>query len=1334
MSWKCSSCRFPSNPNEIDNCIACGTKNENSKSGEKILLLDFMLNVNQKLGVKLKPPKNGVIQDGLYVESVDKKAAKMNNNKIQPGDLISCIGEYKIDGLGFSKAVELIRTLPRPLKVTYQVVESRRKKASMVSRNSENDLDTDSYAAVFDAGPMGLNLEDASRVGVMGTMVKALKGQAEEIGSISVGDFVSKVNDVEVLFTPHGKVMETIRESMPPRTLYFVPKDKLDDIQRMNSRQSEVFLSSSKRNKPSKYENSMRMVKDDGGPDDQTSIKELIFKNRAATIKKGGMFKQGSLVKNWKARYFVLSVSKLEYFKNPTATSSRGEVQFLSNRCTVRDLAPSEDVVSKNPIIKATFLIEVRAGDRKLILACSSMDSKKSWLDALKLAMDASKTMSETNSESKSLSAAKSIRDLDTAKSDFAIVNVTVLSATSLTKVGSTVNAYCEITLDSETFKSSTVKSQRSPVWEQDNCASFEVFAENANLEVRVFDEHTFRSTDLISTLTIPVHSLPNKQAVNKTFPLVLSNRATGAQLELLLEYINEDKPDSNEESFSGQDFARASMLMDREEMKKIQKEAQEAADEAAQIASKAEDDAAALLNEAQRKADMALAAAEEKAAKGQVEIDTARAEAEEAKREADRQVEEAKRAQEEARALIEANQHVQDKTNIELERQAAGKFDFNIYRRMLIENVPQDQVKRKMREDGVEEVNVDAFFEGIISYDQKVKELQAKVAALSRKEKQAPKADPYAELLANSEISQDQEKLLRRLLKLEKQLQQAGLSIAEDIPYEEAKAKVQEISQRMQEIGTADVVHDDLAIQQQLREEYYKLEQDMEKFNTALMLSDEYTAEQERKEQEWEDLNRAENMEALMQIRRCMPVNIKSLSEAQLESLTTPNGKRIPSTIARKFKRSNVLELLRIDPNDIYKMHPSLLENLRVTGLSVTERRALHVHLSEIAGRWQELKQDEIAGRKWTFFSSLLKSFKPMVNMYNRHVEMYGPPGNHVYATKDDMETGCPKIGRQCEVKANSIPDYTNDLGYPAGDEYMESTVQKSDPEDAGAKALREAKELSRAKASNARSNDLKRHYKGNVRESAKAGGVCDDIDATIDKIENTQRLWVQARLSDKKLDPRAESSEFNEMISMCRLACITYTERSGMKLSGKRDTSADESDPRSAIEILLCEDFCMVVKDCLAGILQRMDRIKSKEKRARSAVPILEESIEDIHNRNLATLNTLTVSSNKKNKKRILLADLIKEVELAKKEDPPAEEASSPTSTAGPGRGGPGRGGPGRGGDFLSAIRGRGRGPSTAGLLGAIRGRGSGRGGPGRGAPGRGDLFAAIASRKKD
>ena len=243
-------------------------------------------------------------------------------------------------------------------------------------------------------------------------------------------------------------------------------------------------------------------------------------------------------------------------------------------------------------------------------------------------------------------------------------------------------------------------------------------------------------------------------------------------------------------------------------------------------------------------------------------------------------------------------------------------------------ENEPHDAVRACMIEDGADERDISSFFGNVATYEQKLKDLQNKVDMLQRNKTMSEK-DRAFNALANSAMTGDQEKMLRRLLKLEKQLQQAGITIAEDIPYHEAKEKVDEIYARMQVIGGSDVTHEDRQIQQNLREEYFKLEQDMEKYNTALMLSDEFAQEATRKEEEWEAMHKLDNLESLSAVRSCMPVQVTKRSFEQLMNESSPNGKFMKNKMANKFKRSNVLELLRDDPVAILRRHPNTLESL---------------------------------------------------------------------------------------------------------------------------------------------------------------------------------------------------------------------------------------------------------------------------------------------------------------------------------------------------------------------------------------------------------------------
>ena len=90
-------------------------------------------------------------------------------------------------------------------------------------------------------------------------------------------------------------------------------------------------------------------------------------------------------------------------------------------------------------------------------------------------------------------------------------------------------------------------------------------------------------------------------------------------------------------------------------------------------------------------------------------------------------------------------------------------------------------------------------------------------------------------ELFGSDNLTPEQKKITERLYKaekakqkLEKQLEAAGIRIAEDIPYEEAKSEIARIGKRMGEIGSSQVVHEDQLVQARLRKEYFQLEQDM--------------------------------------------------------------------------------------------------------------------------------------------------------------------------------------------------------------------------------------------------------------------------------------------------------------------------------------------------------------------------------------------------------------------------------------------------------------------------------------------------------------------------
>jgi hypothetical protein len=264
-----------------------------------------------------------------------------------------------------------------------------------------------------------------------------------------------------------------------------------------------------------------------------------------------------------------------------------------------------------------------------------------------------------------------------------------------------------------------------------------------------------------------------------------------------------------------------------------------------------------------------------------------------------------------------------------------------------------------------------------------------------------------------------------QRQNRLEKTLKQHGVAVSEDIPFDVAKDKIAELQEQMK-LATSD------------HKKYYALEEEMSKYVTAMMLTDEFAEEQRIAEAEWEYSIEADNIAALRKVRSHVPVNIRNMTEEELTSNPTPNGKILPKAMALKFKRTNVLQLIRVNPIDLERMHPSLIEGLRSTGLTLTERRALHEHLKDVGAKWQELQQDPSIERKYSWFMGLKSKFKEMVTAYDKHVQEFGPPGDHPYAKRNDPPgSGCTLLGNQCPVKADSVLSYEEDYGYPQEAEF---------------------------------------------------------------------------------------------------------------------------------------------------------------------------------------------------------------------------------------------------------------------------------------------------------
>lgn len=258
-----------------------------------------------------------------------------------------------------------------------------------------------------------------------------------------------------------------------------------------------------------------------------------------------------------------------------------------------------------------------------------------------------------------------------------------------------------------------------------------------------------------------------------------------------------------------------------------------------------------------------------------------------------------------------------------------------------------------------------------------------------------------------------DAQKMVRRL---ETAITGAGLTVPDDtIPYQEAEAKIAELSKQMAEISFKDPG-------------YFKLEQEMAKYQAALMASDEYRRETERREREWEDRVRPAGREALKQLRRHMPVEIRKMTTDEL-------SKKIPPTMAKKFKRTNVLQLIRVNPNDVIKFHFSNFEGLSLTGLTLTERRALYEHLHCVGPKWFKGRSNQQTERKWMWFQSMKNKFKDDLRKYETQPERnavdyskdYGFPDGPVYETmevaKEDLSYSQKRAAELRKQKQGDSP-----------------------------------------------------------------------------------------------------------------------------------------------------------------------------------------------------------------------------------------------------------------------------------------------------------------------
>ncbi|OQS04636.1 hypothetical protein THRCLA_03144 [Thraustotheca clavata] len=440
-----------------------------------------------------------------------------------------------------------------------------------------------------------------------------------------------------------------------------------------------------------------------------------------------------------------------------------------------------------------------------------------------------------------------------------------------------------------------------------------------------------------------------------------------------------------------------------------------------------------------------------------------------------------------------------------------------------------------------------------------------------------------------------------------------------EIIPYAEAKKKIKEIETRMNEIGAADVTHPDARMEKNLREEYFKLEQAMEKYHAALMLTEEYAIELERQGQEWDDQNKEKNEVALKSILRMMPVNVCELTEPQLLTLPTPNGETIPPKIARKFKRTNIIQLLRTSPQGIMNMPPRILENRRTTGLNLTERRALHFHLSEMAKTWKSQLGDEYAARKFCWFESLKTILMEKVKCYDDHVANFEPPENHI--TKRCIDK-CPLSKDKCPVRSDPLPIYDQDFGYPEGPEYAECKIPDIKVEEGLLQAIKKQQVAeSRAKQ---RRLYLMNYYAtfDNIKPQVNiANDAVTSMEALIHTFKTKQLEWTR-RIALGFATNEAEVADWDTLFDQIQKSIAEFGIHPGMNISG--DQTSD--DTRSSLEIQYCNLLCEAALECFRGIDERLRKhVFAEEPRIRRDMESMTIVLQQLIDQGYMTLSSL-------------------------------------------------------------------------------------------------------------
>lgn len=160
----------------------------------------------------------------------------------------------------------------------------------------------------------------------------------------------------------------------------------------------------------------------------------------------------------------------------------------------------------------------------------------------------------------------------------------------------------------------------------------------------------------------------------------------------------------------------------------------------------------------------------------------------------------------------------------------------------------------------------------------------------------------------------------------------------------------------------------------------------------------------------------------ALREMKHLVPVDVSSLSQAQLSA-------RLGSVpLAKRFIKHRALWIVRANPNDLSRLHPSDLEGKYVVhGLDIVETRAIWM-----VARLAKFEKNDGNGRKQKWFDAVERRLKELVNKESKNVLAPKECRHDAYFTLGNDENVVPsptELTYNC-CNVPLVPDEGNDSG----------------------------------------------------------------------------------------------------------------------------------------------------------------------------------------------------------------------------------------------------------------------------------------------------------------